>query len=131
MNASRSMAQMLLVNSSACTTSRKSRYKPSGKPLPCTLRRASLNTCGPRVALLYSGVGLDVLGKGFDRFPSDLREQIVAKYPRKRFKEHFIQAYFAGFAHRPGSTYGTVNAGWHLGQIMKLGRNPEECWRAC
>ena len=65
----------------------------------------------PEVALLYSGVGLDVLGKGFDQFPSDLREQIVAKYPRKHFKEDFILAYFAGFAHKPGTTYGTVNAG--------------------
>jgi hypothetical protein len=65
----------------------------------------------PEIALMYSGVALDVLGKGFDRFPSDLREQIVAKYPRKHFKEEFIQAYFAGFAHKPGTTYGTVNAG--------------------
>jgi hypothetical protein len=64
----------------------------------------------PEVALLYSGVGLDVLGKGFDEFPSDLREAIVAKYPRKQFKENFIQEYFAGFAHKPGTTYGTVNA---------------------
>ena len=65
----------------------------------------------PEVALLYSGVALDVLGKAFDQFPSDLREQIVAKYPREHFKERFIQAYFAGFAHKPGTTYGTVNAG--------------------
>jgi hypothetical protein len=65
----------------------------------------------PEVALLYSGVGLDVLGKGFDEFPADLRERIVAKYPRKQFKEAFIQAYFAGFAHKPATTYGTVNAG--------------------
>lgn len=65
----------------------------------------------PEVALLYSGVGLDVLGKGFEQFPSGLREQIVAEYPRKHFKEDFPQAYFGGFAHKPGSTYGTVNAG--------------------
>ena len=65
----------------------------------------------PEVALLYSGVGLDVLGKGLDQFPSELREQIVGKYPRKHFKEEFIKAYFAGFAHKPGTTYGTVNAG--------------------
>ena len=64
----------------------------------------------PEVALLYSGVGLDVLGKGFDQFPSALREKIVAEYPRKHFKERFIQEYFAGFAHKPGTTYGTVNA---------------------
>ena len=65
----------------------------------------------PEVALLYSGVGLDVLGRGFDQFfPSELREEIVARYPRKHFKEGFIQEYFAGFAHKPGTTYGTVNA---------------------
>jgi hypothetical protein len=64
----------------------------------------------PEVALIYSGVGLDVLGKGFDQFPSELREKIVAEYPRKHFKERFIQEYFAGFAHKPGTTYGTVNA---------------------
>jgi len=65
----------------------------------------------PEVALLYSGVGLDVLGRGFDEFPADLREQIVASYPRKHFKADFIKAYFAGFAHKPATTYGTVNAG--------------------
>src|SRR6201982_3108246 len=62
----------------------------------------------PEVALLYSGVGLDVLGKGFDQFPSELREKIVAEYPRKHFKERFIQEHFAGFAHKPGTTYRTV-----------------------
>jgi HD domain len=65
----------------------------------------------PEVALLHSGVGLDVLGKGFDQFPSELRDEIVARYPRKNFKESFLQAYFGGFAHKPGTTYGTVNAG--------------------
>ena len=65
----------------------------------------------PEVALLYSGVGLDVLGKGFDQFPSKLREEIVARYPRKRFKEEFLKEYFGGFAHKPGTTYGTVNSG--------------------
>ena len=39
----------------------------------------------PEVALLFTGVGLDVLGEGFDNFPVDLREQIVAQYPRHNF----------------------------------------------
>jgi hypothetical protein len=65
----------------------------------------------PEVALLHSGVGLDVIGEGFDKFPSELRDEIVARYPRKHFKERFIQEYFAGFAHKPGTTFGTVNAG--------------------
>jgi hypothetical protein len=54
----------------------------------------------PEVALLYSGVGLDVLGRGFDQFPSEVREEVVARYPRKHFKKAFIQEYFAGFAHK-------------------------------
>ena len=64
----------------------------------------------PEVALLCSGVGLDVLGEGFDQFPSELRNEIVAMYPRKNFKQDFLQAYFAGFAHKPRTTFGTVNA---------------------
>jgi hypothetical protein len=64
----------------------------------------------PEVALLYSGVGLDVLGEGFDEFPAEIREQIVAQYPRKHFKEGIVQAFFGGFAHKPGSTFGTVKA---------------------
>lgn len=65
----------------------------------------------PEVALLYSGVGLDVLGRGLEEFPADVRQQIVAQYPRKNFKEEFIKTYFAGFAHKPETTYGTVNVG--------------------
>ncbi|WAS90928.1 HD domain-containing protein [Nannocystis punicea] len=64
----------------------------------------------PEIALLNSGVLLDVVGMGFDEFPAALREEIVARYPRKRFKEDFIKEYFAGFAHKPATTYGTVNA---------------------
>ena len=65
----------------------------------------------PEVALLYSGVGLDVLGRGLEQFPADVREKIVAQYPRKNFREEFLKAYFAGFAHKPETTYGTVNVG--------------------
>ena len=65
----------------------------------------------PEVAVLYSGVLLDVLGRGYDQFPSELRDEILASYPRKHFKEGFVQAYFGGFAHKPGTTYGTVNVG--------------------
>ena len=64
----------------------------------------------PEVALLHSGVGLDVLGRGLDQFPSELRDEIVARYPRENFKQRFLQEYFAGFAHKPATTFGTVNA---------------------
>jgi hypothetical protein len=64
----------------------------------------------PEVALLFTGVGLDVLGEGFDDFPVELREQIVAEYPRKDFKDGIVKAFFGGFAHKPASTWGTVKA---------------------
>jgi hypothetical protein len=64
----------------------------------------------PEVALLYTGVGLDVLGRGIDQFPAAIRDEIVARYPRRHFKQEFVQAYYAGFAHKPATTYGTVNA---------------------
>jgi hypothetical protein len=62
------------------------------------------------VALLFTGVGLDVLGEGFDQFPKDIREKIVAEYPRHSFKEGIVQAFFGGFAHKPESIFGTVKA---------------------
>jgi len=65
----------------------------------------------PEIALLYTGVGLDVLGRGYDAFPSQLRDDIVARYPRRQFKGDFIKEYFNGFAHKPETTYGTVNSG--------------------
>ena len=64
----------------------------------------------PEVALLFSGVGLDVLGKGFESFPAKLREQIVKEYPRENFKEGIVKAFFGGFEYKPGSTWGTVKA---------------------
>jgi HD superfamily phosphohydrolase YqeK len=64
----------------------------------------------PEVALLYTGVALDVLGEGFDTFPVDLRQQIVEEYPRKNFKEGIVKAFFGGFEHKPGTTFGTVKA---------------------
>jgi hypothetical protein len=63
------------------------------------------------VALLHSGMALDVLGTGFDQFPSDLRDAIVGRYPREHFKEGMVQAAFDGFAHKAGTTYGSVWAG--------------------
>ncbi|HVX92419.1 MAG TPA: HD domain-containing protein [Xanthobacteraceae bacterium] len=80
----------------------------------------------PEVALLNSGVLLDVLGVGFDQFPAELREQIVARYPRTNFKNGFIEEYFAGFAHKPATTYGTVNAGF-CERFIPGYKNPNAC----
>ena len=42
--------------------------------------------------LLYKGVGLDVLGIGYEHFPEDLRKKIVDQYPRINFKQDIAKA---------------------------------------
>jgi hypothetical protein len=59
--------------------------------------------------LLYNGVGLDVLGIGYEKFPSRLREEVVAAYPRTDFKQGIAQAFLDGFAHKTHTTEGTCN----------------------
>jgi len=63
----------------------------------------------PEAALLYTGVGLDVLGEGYDQFPGELRRKIVAEYPRTNFKESIVRAFLGGFEHKTQTTAGTVN----------------------
>ena len=65
----------------------------------------------PEVALLFTGVGIDVIGNGWEDFPADLRQEIEEAYPRKNFKAGITRAFFDGFARKPDSTWGTVMAG--------------------
>ncbi|MBB6450817.1 hypothetical protein HNR44_002807 [Geomicrobium halophilum] len=62
----------------------------------------------PEVALLYSGVGLDVMGDGFEEFPADSRDEIVKAFPRNDFKQRIIPAFYEGFKHKPETTFGNV-----------------------
>jgi hypothetical protein len=64
----------------------------------------------PEVALLSAGVELDVLGFGYDDISAADREAVLAAYPRVDFTESIIQAFADGFAHKPDTTFGTVNA---------------------
>jgi hypothetical protein len=64
----------------------------------------------PEVALVTAGVELDVLGFGYDEIAPDDRDAVLAAYPRIEFKESIIQAFADGMAHRPETTFGTVNA---------------------
>ena len=64
----------------------------------------------PEVALVTAGVEYDVLGFGFDEISPEDRDAVLAAYPRIDFKESIIQAFADGFAHRPATTFGTVNA---------------------
>jgi HD superfamily phosphodiesterase len=64
----------------------------------------------PEVALLTAGVEYDVLGIGYDDLSDAAREEVVAALPRVDFKERIIQAFHDGFAFKPETTFGTVNA---------------------
>jgi HD superfamily phosphodiesterase len=64
----------------------------------------------PEVALVTSGVEMDVLGIAYEQFTDAQREAVVAAYPRGGdFKNNIIQAFYDGMKHRPDSTFGTVN----------------------
>jgi HD domain len=61
------------------------------------------------VELLFNGVGLDVLGIGYEKFPEDLRKEVVARFPRAYFKEEIAKAFLGGFEGKTRSTEGTCN----------------------
>jgi hypothetical protein len=64
----------------------------------------------PEVALVTSGVEMDVLGIAYEKFTDPQREAVVAAHPRgDNFKNNIIQAFYEGMKHRPDSTFGTVN----------------------
>ena len=61
------------------------------------------------VELLFNGVGLDVLGIGYETFPDELRRSVVARFPRINFKEDIARAFLDGFQHKTRSTEGSCN----------------------
>jgi HD domain len=61
------------------------------------------------VELLYNGVGLDVLGIGYQTFSDEIREKVVGDYPRVNFKQDIAKAFLGGFEHKTQSTEGTCN----------------------
>jgi hypothetical protein len=64
----------------------------------------------PEVALMYSGVGLDVMGEGYDSLSEENREEIVRMFPRNDFKKNIIPAFFGGFEHKTETTFGNIKA---------------------
>jgi hypothetical protein len=59
--------------------------------------------------LLFNGVGLDVLGIGYEKFSEVLRENVVARFPRTDFKAAIARAFLGGFEHKTQTTEGTCN----------------------
>jgi len=65
----------------------------------------------PVIALVTSGVEMDVLGLNYEGYEDEIRQQIVAEHPRSlNFKEDIIQAFYDGIKHKPQTTFGNVKA---------------------
>ncbi len=62
------------------------------------------------VALLYSGVGLDVMGEGYQDLTEENREAIIKQFPRNGFKKNIIPTFFDGFKHKTATTFGNIKA---------------------
>jgi hypothetical protein len=65
----------------------------------------------PVVALTTAGVEMDVLGLTYNQYADEIREAVVAAFPRSpNFKEDIIQAFYDGIKHKPETTFGNVKA---------------------
>lgn len=62
------------------------------------------------VALMYSGVGLDVMGEGYEHLSEENRNLIVKAFPRNDFKKNIIPTFFSGFEHKTETTFGNIKA---------------------
>lgn len=62
------------------------------------------------VALMYSGVGLDVMGEGYEQLSKSNREEIISIFPRTDFKKKIIPVFFSGFEHKTDTTFGNIKA---------------------
>jgi hypothetical protein len=63
----------------------------------------------PEIALTQSGVLMDVLGFGFDEYPPQQRDEVIAAFPRHDFKNDFLQLQTRSALKKPQTTFGTVN----------------------
>jgi hypothetical protein len=64
----------------------------------------------PEIALVTGGVEADVLGDGLCEIHDCDRDAVLAAYPRNNFKCGIVRAFTEGFAHKPASTFGTMNS---------------------
>jgi hypothetical protein len=64
----------------------------------------------PEVALVTGGVEADVLGDGLAEIPAGDRDAVLAAYPRIDFRRGIARAFADGFAHKPQTAFGTMNA---------------------
>ncbi|WP_106814793.1 HD domain-containing protein [Microbacterium timonense] len=63
----------------------------------------------PEVAVVTLGVETDVLGFELEQITPQQRADVVAAHPRPDFKNRILRAFNDGMAHRPQTTFGTMN----------------------
>jgi hypothetical protein len=63
----------------------------------------------PEIALTQAGVAMDVVGRGFDEYTEQQRDQVIAAFPRHDFKNEFIQLQTRSALKKPQTTFGTMN----------------------
>ncbi|GGG90098.1 HD domain-containing protein [Silvibacterium dinghuense] len=65
----------------------------------------------PVIALVTAGVEMDVLGIRYSEYSDQVRNAVVAAYPRTpHFKEDILQAFYDGIQKKPETTFGNVKA---------------------
>jgi hypothetical protein len=64
----------------------------------------------PEIALVTAGVETDVLGIGYHDLDRAAIDAVTGAHPRPDFKRQILAAFTNGFADRPDTTFGTVNA---------------------
>lgn len=65
----------------------------------------------PVIALLTAGVEMDVLGINYSEYSDEIRNAVVAEYPRiPLFKEYIIQALYNGIHKKPCTASGGLKA---------------------
>src|SRR5260370_10713292 len=64
----------------------------------------------PVAALLYHGVGFDVMGDRFEELSEQTRQQVVSAFPRDGFKNQLLHAFLDGFRHKPETTFGNISS---------------------
>ncbi len=62
------------------------------------------------IALVNRGVGLDVVGIGYDAVTDEQRAAVVAAHPRPDFKNGILAAFTEGIKDRPETTFGNIKA---------------------
>ena len=92
------------------TASTNRRPKWCGTRSPCTRRREIPWHKRPEIALLNGGAAADVIGVGLDEIPTGDRDAVLAAYPRVDFERGIIRAFGEGFAYKPATAFGTMNA---------------------